>query len=62
MAKKYARDAELNAERAAVELRILQKLCEPEFDGETLAAIKGLVENVGLAGGKGVAETVTLST
>ena len=49
-AKKHARDAELNVERASMELIRLQRLCEPEFDGETLQAIKELVKRANFVG------------
>jgi hypothetical protein len=49
-AKKHARDAELNAERAGVELERMQKLCEPDFDHETLQAIKNLMRCAGAVG------------
>jgi hypothetical protein len=48
LARKHARDAELNAERAGVELQRLQKLCEPDFDDETLQAIKLLTMTTGV--------------
>lgn len=51
-AKKHARHAELNAERATVELERMQKLCEPVFDHETVQAIKELVKCVGALGGE----------
>jgi hypothetical protein len=46
-AGKHARQAKLNAERAGVELERMQKLCEPDFDHETIEAIKILVKCVG---------------
>jgi hypothetical protein len=45
LAKKHARDAELNVGRASVELNKLQELCTPDFDIETLQAIKNLVKS-----------------
>ncbi|KAJ4292541.1 hypothetical protein N0V90_009204 [Kalmusia sp. IMI 367209] len=45
-AQKHARQAELNAQRASVELGRLQQLCEPELDDETVRAIKDLVRSV----------------
>jgi hypothetical protein len=49
-AKRHAREAEINAERAGIELERLQKLCEPDFDHETVQAIKELVMCVGSIG------------
>ncbi|XPS79879.1 hypothetical protein M3J09_011849 [Ascochyta lentis] len=43
LARKHARDAELNAERAGVELKRLEKLCEPGFGCEVLQAMKQLI-------------------
>lgn len=48
-AKEHARNAELKVERASLELLRLQNLCAPDFDEETLQAIKELVKNNGLA-------------
>ncbi|KAJ4322642.1 hypothetical protein N0V94_002295 [Neodidymelliopsis sp. IMI 364377] len=42
-AKKHASDAELNAERAGLEMQRLLELCESELDNETLQALKLLI-------------------
>jgi hypothetical protein len=42
-ARKHARDAELNVERARMEMVRLNKLCEAIFDVETLQTIKELI-------------------
>ena len=51
-AKKHARHAELNAERAGVELERMQTLFEPHFDHETMQAIRQLIHCVGAIGGE----------
>ncbi|KAJ8114072.1 hypothetical protein OPT61_g3951 [Boeremia exigua] len=43
LARKYACDAELNADRAGVELKRLEKLCGPSFDDKTMQAIKQVI-------------------
>jgi hypothetical protein len=43
-AKKHARQAEMNAKWAGVELERMQKLCESDFDHETMRAIRKLVK------------------
>ncbi|KAJ4988826.1 hypothetical protein SVAN01_05633 [Stagonosporopsis vannaccii] len=48
LAKKHARDAELNADRAGLELKRLAKLCEPVFDNETMQSIKQLIMAAGV--------------
>lgn len=43
LARKHARDAELNAENAHIGLQRLEKLCKPDFDDdETMQAIRQL--------------------
>lgn len=44
-AKKYARQAELSVHRAGMELERLQKLCRPDFDDETVRAVRALVNS-----------------
>ncbi|KAF2627524.1 hypothetical protein BU25DRAFT_49456 [Macroventuria anomochaeta] len=48
LARKHARDAELNADRAGIELKRLEKLCESSFDDETMLAIKQLIVAAGI--------------
>lgn len=48
LARKHARDAELNAERADIGLQRLKKLCESSFDDETMQAIKELITAAGI--------------
>ncbi|KAH7394347.1 hypothetical protein BKA66DRAFT_456139 [Pyrenochaeta sp. MPI-SDFR-AT-0127] len=56
-ARKHARDAELHADRAGMALIQLQKLCEPILDGQTLLAIKELVQQAGLVDSKKALES-----
>ena len=48
-AKKHARDAELNAQRAGVEIDRLQRLCETDFDTKTRETIQEMIQEAGLA-------------
>lgn len=48
LARKHAREAELNADRAGLELKRLAKLCEPNFDWETMQLIKQLFREAGV--------------
>jgi hypothetical protein len=48
LARKHARDAELNVERVGIELQRLEKLCEPSFDDETMQAIRQLIVTAGV--------------
>lgn len=48
LAKKHARDAELNAERAIIELQRLEELCKPNFDDDTMQAIRQLIVATGV--------------
>lgn len=57
-ARKHARDAELNAERAGMELVRMQKLCAPVLDSETLLAIEELLRHDGLIGPAEESESV----
>jgi hypothetical protein len=43
LARKHARDAELNVERVGIELQRLERLCTPSFDEETMQAIRQLI-------------------
>jgi len=43
LARKHARDAELNAERVGIELQRLERLCKPSFDNETMQAVRQLI-------------------
>ncbi|KAL6708809.1 hypothetical protein ACN47E_002216 [Coniothyrium glycines] len=45
LARKHARDAELNVERAGMEISHLERLCKASFDVETLAAVKELIKH-----------------
>lgn len=47
LAKKHARDAKLNAERAGIGLKRLETLCEHGFDVETMQMIKQLIATAG---------------
>lgn len=49
-AQKHARQAELNAQRASVEMARIQQLCGPDLDPETAEAVKDLVKSVSPAG------------
>ncbi|KAF3041708.1 hypothetical protein E8E12_006374 [Didymella heteroderae] len=49
LARKHARDAELKAERAGIELQRLEKLCESGFDSDTMQAIRQLTVMAGVA-------------
>lgn len=48
LARKHARDAELNADRAGLELKRLVQLCEPGFDDETMQSVKQLITAAGV--------------
>ncbi|KAF1926227.1 uncharacterized protein M421DRAFT_94085 [Didymella exigua CBS 183.55] len=56
LARKHARDAELNAERAGVELKRLEQLCEPDFDDDTMQAIRQLIMAAGIVSPNTAAE------
>ncbi|KAF3036364.1 hypothetical protein E8E11_002900 [Didymella keratinophila] len=43
LARKHARDAELNAEHVGIELQRLERLCKPSFDNETMQAVRQLI-------------------
>ena len=47
-AEQHARETELYANTAQITLQRLQRLVEPDFDGEGLTAIKELVRNAGV--------------
>lgn len=49
LARKNARGAELNARRAGVALKRLEKLCELGFNDETLQTLKQLITAAGVA-------------
>ncbi|KAJ4375555.1 hypothetical protein N0V86_007088 [Didymella sp. IMI 355093] len=48
LARKHARDAELDAERAGIELQRLEKLCKPGFGDEMMQAIRQLIVAAGV--------------
>nr|GFD56862.1 hypothetical protein [Tanacetum cinerariifolium] len=47
LARKHARDAELNVERAGLGLKRLEKLCEPGFDNETMQLVRHVIMATG---------------